>query len=182
LASGGRACLAAHGFLAGQFLPAERTRPAPGPAIPPRFHLLLPNVAGRPDRRVLEPPKSRTFAELLIDWEEDRTLRAVLVGMLREIDQAAPTIREASSAVTQPAFAVSARTGDRWPLERNTRRSVMSTSRGGEPEQFHPVAAREPAPHGEPAFDSRLESSPSAAPNWPFGQWPPWVVRPILSP
>ena len=29
-------------------------------------------------------PQSRTFAELLIDFEEDRTLRAVLVGMLRE--------------------------------------------------------------------------------------------------
>jgi DNA-3-methyladenine glycosylase I len=28
---------------------------------------------------------SRTFAELLIDCEEDRVLRAVLVGMLREI-------------------------------------------------------------------------------------------------
>ena len=29
-------------------------------------------------------PGSRAFAELLIDCEEDRTLRAVPVGMLRE--------------------------------------------------------------------------------------------------
>jgi hypothetical protein len=29
-------------------------------------------------------PKTRAFAELLINREEDRTLRAVLVGMLRE--------------------------------------------------------------------------------------------------
>jgi hypothetical protein len=31
-------------------------------------------------------PATRTFAELLIDCEEDRALRAVLVGMLREAD------------------------------------------------------------------------------------------------
>jgi hypothetical protein len=30
-------------------------------------------------------PATRTFAELLIDCEEDRTLRAVLLGMLREM-------------------------------------------------------------------------------------------------
>jgi hypothetical protein len=34
--------------------------------------------------RVLGNPKTRSFAELLIDCEEDRTLRSVLVGMLRE--------------------------------------------------------------------------------------------------
>jgi hypothetical protein len=32
-------------------------------------------------------PQSRAFAELLIDCEEDRALRAVLVGMLREMER-----------------------------------------------------------------------------------------------
>jgi len=41
----------------------------------------------RPDRRVLRLPESRAFDELLIDCEEDRVLRAVLVGMLREADR-----------------------------------------------------------------------------------------------
>jgi hypothetical protein len=34
-------------------------------------------------------PESRAFAELLIDCEEDRILRAVLVGMLREMERSA---------------------------------------------------------------------------------------------
>jgi hypothetical protein len=33
------------------------------------------------------PRLTRTFAELLFDCEEDRILRAVLVGMLREADR-----------------------------------------------------------------------------------------------
>jgi hypothetical protein len=32
-------------------------------------------------------PQSRTFAELLIDCEEDRVLKAVLVGMLRDMER-----------------------------------------------------------------------------------------------
>jgi hypothetical protein len=52
--------------------------------LAPRLDALRPR-GRRTDRRVLvQPIESRTFAELLIDWEEDRTLRAVLVGMLRE--------------------------------------------------------------------------------------------------
>jgi hypothetical protein len=61
-----------------------------GPA--PRADLLHVLMLPDPERaeRIGEfwsYPQSRAFAELLIDCEEDRTPRAVLVGMLRESDR-----------------------------------------------------------------------------------------------
>ena len=49
------------------------------------LHVLLLPDFDRADRigEFYANPKTRTFAELLIDCEEDRTLWAVLVGMLR---------------------------------------------------------------------------------------------------
>jgi len=65
-----------------------RARPdAPPPAPRPELlHVLMLPDFDRADAigSYWGNPKTRTFAELLIDCEEDRILRAVLVGMLRE--------------------------------------------------------------------------------------------------
>ena len=57
-------------------------RPAPRAEL---LHVLMLPYFARADRigEFWSYPESRTFAELLIDSEEDRVLRAVLVGMLR---------------------------------------------------------------------------------------------------
>ena len=56
--------------------------PAPRPELP---HILMLPDFERADRigEFWGYPESRAFAELLIDCEEDRMLRAVLVGILR---------------------------------------------------------------------------------------------------
>ena len=61
-----------------------------GPALRAKLlHVLMLPDLDRADRigEFWGYPESRAFAELLIDCEEDRVFRAVLVGMLRERQQ-----------------------------------------------------------------------------------------------
>jgi hypothetical protein len=59
----------------------------PAPRAELLHTLMLPDF-DRADRigEFFGDPRTRTFAELLIDLEEDRVARAVVVGMLRERD------------------------------------------------------------------------------------------------
>jgi hypothetical protein len=61
------------------------THSAPAPRAELLHVLMLPDFE-RADRigEFWSYPQSRAFAELLIDCEEDRAVRAVLVGMLRD--------------------------------------------------------------------------------------------------
>jgi hypothetical protein len=65
---------------------SRRPRPRSPCRVAPRPH--APDF-DRADRigEFWSYPQSRAFAELLISCEEDRTLRAVLVGMLRETER-----------------------------------------------------------------------------------------------
>ena len=56
--------------------------------MPELLHVLMLPDFERADRigEFWSHPESRAFAELLIDCEEDLTLRAVLVGMLRQAE------------------------------------------------------------------------------------------------
>src|SRR4029453_8484682 len=84
------------GGIATPFPRIFRRVATPFPRIPRRVARTGLEGGGRLDRRAYRhrprAPKgndTRAFAELLIDCEEDRTLRAVLVGLLRDANRRA---------------------------------------------------------------------------------------------
>jgi hypothetical protein len=63
----------------------EALGPAPRAEL---LHVLMSPTSSEPTGSASSGrPQSRAFAELLIDCEEDRTLRVVFVRMLRDIEQ-----------------------------------------------------------------------------------------------
>jgi hypothetical protein len=63
-------------------------------ALPPAARAELLHVLRLPDLERVERigefwghPETRTFGELLIDLEEDKTLKAVIWGVLREMER-----------------------------------------------------------------------------------------------
>jgi len=78
-------------------LPAEEQLAEALAAYPPQVRSLMLEVLTLPDEerakrigQFYADPRSRSFAELLIDPEEDPATRAVLVGMLREMEKQMP--------------------------------------------------------------------------------------------
>jgi len=66
-------------------------------ALPPAARAELIHVLRLPDFDRADAigtfwgnPETRTFGELLIDLEEDKAARAVVFGLLREMDREAP--------------------------------------------------------------------------------------------
>jgi hypothetical protein len=84
-------------------------------ALPPAARAELIHVLRLPDFERADAigtywghPETRTFGELLIDLEEDRTLKAVIWGLLREMEAGAAVGAERGScmgSVTGVTFA-----------------------------------------------------------------------------